>query len=558
VFAYLYYTLLFVVNQQISIALYSTFAFFTTLLVVSVRRIPLKFRVAWLLLVFYLTGCILLFAGAYTLPAMLFFLSYSIMAVTVAGWAAALRSLAFNALALLAGGFYWHSTGNQPSTAAINISTYIDLSVSFVLLNLVITIPLISMVNGLVFNLNKEKRYQSLLSGGQTKLEQAIKKAEESDQLKTAFLSNMSHEIRTPMNAILGFSNLLSHPEIGSPEKEEFVELIKHNGNCLMTLVDDIIDISKIESGQFRIKNGTCQLHQLLDDIHRSFTEDMLRRGISNIQFYLKKGISETNIQILIDGPRLEKVLSSLLSNAIKFTDKGFIEFGYKHTSNQYLEFYVKDTGIGLPKGKEKEVFNRFYKGQPEHQRLYGGTGIGLTIAQNLVELMGGEIWVESQPMAGTSVYFTIPFQRLGSAPGAEPTEKTHAPINWEGKTFLVAEDEEDNFRYLEVALSLSKASLIWARDGEEAVDLFQKSHHIDLVLMDIKMPKMDGYQATHAIKAIKPEVPVIAQTAYSLAEEKDKSIKAGCDGYIAKPINYKDLLNLIQQSLLNRDLPSA
>lgn len=558
VIAYLYYTLLFIVNNQPEFALFSTFAFFSTVLIVSIERIPVKFRVGWLLLMFYLTGCFLLFAGAHPVPGMLFFISYSIMAVTIAGQTAAMRSIVYNLLAIGLGGLYRYSGWIPDLSPELSLQTYVSLTFSFVILNVVTIVPLLSLINGLLFSLNKEKRFQRLLAGERKELARAIKKAEESDRLKSAFLANMSHEIRTPMNAILGFSNLLSHPEISEPEKKEFVELIRHNSQSLMTLVDDIVDISMIESGQFRIKNAPCQLHKLLDEIHHTFSEDMIRRGIVNIRFYLKKGIAETNVQILTDGPRLAKVLSSLLSNAIKFTDKGFIEFGYSHIRDHYLEFYVKDTGIGIPKGKEHEVFGRFVKGKPGTERLYGGTGIGLTIARHLVELMGGEIWARSEPMAGTTIFFTLPYQRLGVAPGTEQPMRNKPVINWAGKTFLVAEDEEDNFRYLEVALSLNNASLIWARDGEEAVELFRKTEHIDLVLMDIKMPKMDGYQATHAIKSIKPGVPIIAQTAYSMAEEREKSIKAGCDGYIAKPINYKDLLHLIQKSLAAGKQPCA
>ncbi len=550
VIVWLYYTLHFLVNKQLNFALISSFAFFTTLLIVSIRRIPVKYRTAWVSLMFYLIGCFLLFTSTHPIPGMLFFLSYSIMAVTIAGQSAAIRSIIYNLFAIVAGGFYWYSGWIPELSPAISMQTYINLSISFLTLNLVTLIPLLSLISGLLFSLKKEKRYQRLLYNEQVELARALKKAEESDHLKTSFLSNMSHEIRTPMNAILGFSNLLSHPGIGAAEKKEFVELIRHNGENLMTLVDDIIDISKIESGQFRINNAPCELHQLLDKIHQLHSRELLRRGINNIRFYLKKGIAQPTVQILTDESRLGKVLSNLLSNAIKFTEKGFIEFGYHHARDHYLEFYVKDTGIGIPKGKEDEMFGPFVKGAAGQDRLYGGTGIGLTIARHLVELMGGEIWARSEPMAGTIIYFTLPYQRLGIAPTDEYRTGKRPLINWAGKTFLVAEDEEDNYRYLEVALSLNNANLIWARDGQEAVDLFRKTENIDLVLMDIKMPIMDGYQATHLIKSIKPGVPVIAQTAYSIAEEREKSIKAGCDGYIAKPINFNDLQILIQNSL--------
>ncbi len=400
----------------------------------------------------------------------------------------------------------------------------------------------------MMFTVKKERRYQRILQREQEDLVYARQKAEESDRLKTAFLSNMSHEIRTPMNAILGFSNLLSHPGVTDDEKDEFVNLIKLNGKNLMSLVEDIIDISKMESGQFEIHNAPCHLHQVLEEVYTAFSDEIRRRGITSVKLYLKKGISDEKIQILTDAARLKKVLNNLIGNAIKFTDKGYIEFGYSLNSDHFIQFYVKDTGIGLPAGKEEEIFNRFSKFSHSDEKLYGGTGIGLTIARHLVKHMGGDIWVEPQPTPGTTFYFTIPFQKIISHNTAKSQPWSSAVINWVGKTFLVAEDEEDNFRYLEVALSLFNASLIWARDGKEAVEVFSKVKHIDLVLMDIKMPGMDGYEATRQIKKINKSVPVIAQTAYAMLGERELSLNAGCDEYISKPINYPDLLELIQR----------
>jgi CheY-like chemotaxis protein len=326
-----------------------------------------------------------------------------------------------------------------------------------------------------------------------------------------------------------------------------------------MSLVEDIIDISKMESGQFEIHNAPCQLHQVLEDVYNVFTDEMRRRGVSNLKLYLKKGIADERIQILADATRLKKVLNNLVGNAIKFTEKGYVEFGYTLDSDHFIQFYVKDTGIGLPAGKEEEIFNRFSKFSNNEDKLYGGTGIGLTIARHLVKHMGGDIWVEPQPTPGTTFFFTIPFQKIISPEYPKVQAWTSTSVNWEGKTFLVAEDEEDNFRYLEVALSLFNASLIWARDGKEAVEVFKKVSHIDLVLMDIKMPGMDGYEATRQIKKINKSVPVIAQTAYAMLGERELSLNAGCDEYISKPINYQDLLDLIQRFVPgNQDVSSV
>jgi signal transduction histidine kinase/CheY-like chemotaxis protein len=475
--------------------------------------------------------------------------SYTIMSGILIGHKGAIRTLFINSFTFLMLGLAFYIPLLPIEAPPVELKTFINLAISFLVINLITLSPLASLLNGLVFSLEKEKRFRRLLRREHEDLALAKRKAEESDRLKTAFLSNMSHEIRTPMNAILGFSNLLSHPEINTSEKEEFVNLIKINGKNLLTLVEDIIDISKIDSGQLVIKNSPCRLHDLLMSVYESFFDDIKRRGLMNLKLYLKEGISDENIQILTDAHRLKQIFVNLVGNAVKFTERGFVEFGYTLSDDQFIRFYVKDTGIGLPKGKEEDIFNRFFKYNNDKERLYGGTGIGLSIAKHLVELMGGEIWVESEPLVGTTFYFTLPYHKLATPNGGKEAQKEpQRTFNWEGKTFLVAEDEEDNFRYIEVALSLSNASLIWARDGQEAVEIFRKVDNIDLVLMDIKMPLLDGYSATREIKKLNREVPVIAQTAYALSEEKEKSMAAGCDDYIAKPIGYDDLLNTIHR----------
>jgi signal transduction histidine kinase/ActR/RegA family two-component response regulator len=501
------------------------------------------------LFVIYFIGVYVLVEARISALGLVFLLAYSLMNGILVGQKGAVRSVIMNLLTLGCIGvvFYtdWLMPDLQPTIA---LSEYISMSIAFLVANLVTLSPLVSLLNGLVFSLEKEQRFRKILRSEQCNLIAAKRKAEESDRLKTAFLSNMSHEIRTPMNAILGFSNLLSHPEIRESEKQEFVNLIRINGKNLMTLVEDIIDISKIESGQLQIHNGPCNLHSVLTEVYESFYDDIRRRGLLNLKLYLKEGNSDFNTMVLTDSHRVKQILVNIVGNAIKFTERGFVEFGYIVSNDHYLQFYVKDTGIGLPKGKENEIFDRFSKFSNDTRRLYGGTGIGLSIAKHLVELMGGEIWVSSEPLIGTTFYFTLPYHPIGvQLPGLADV-RPRENFNWEGKTFLVAEDEEDNFRYIEVALALSNASLIWARDGKEAVEIFRKIDHIDLVLMDIKMPLMDGYSATREIKRMSRAVPVIAQTAYAMSEEKEKSFAAGCDDYIAKPIGYETLLNTIHK----------
>lgn len=546
---YLYYGLFFLLSNQHEFLAFSTIIFVTSLLALSVPRIPLRFKVGWVLFMLYLTGSFLLFKGPHTNIGMLFLFACSIMAVTMSGAATGLWYTLLHSITLTAVGIYWFSgvvEHNNPADIAMH--TYINLSISFLVLNTVTLAPLTSLLNGLMFSIKKERRYQRILRKEQEDLVLARQKAEESDKLKTAFLSNMSHEIRTPMNAILGFSNLLSHNSINESEKVEFIDLIRHNANNLMSLVEDIIDISKMESGQFEIRNAPCQLHQILTEIKSTYEEELYRKGSSSVKIYLKEGLSDERLQILTDADRLKKVLSNLLSNAIKFTEKGYVEVGYSLNNEQELLFYVKDTGIGLPEGTEEMIFNRFFKCSNNDDKLYGGTGIGLTIARHLVRYMGGDIWVEPRTNVGTTFCFTIPFQKIVSPVNEKMKLWPTTSVNWEGRTFLIAEDEEDNFRYLEVALSLFNASLIWARDGREAVEVIKKVKQIDLVLMDIKMPLMDGYTATRAIKKILPKIPIIAQTAYAMQGERAQAIAAGCDEYISKPVNYNSLIEIIQR----------
>lgn len=547
---YLYLGLTFIQEEAYSHAIFATFVFLSAVFVTSVRSLPFKFRVSWVLFLIYLIGVHQILEANDSAIGFIFLLSYTLMAGILAGQKGAWTSIGITAITLVSiSALLYLPIIPIPFEPVIPFNKYLQLASTFVIICLITLLPLNSLLNGMLFSLKKEQRFRRLLRREHENLVLAKRKAEESDRLKTSFLSNMSHEIRTPMNAILGFSNLLSHPEIETSEKEEFVNLIKINGKNLLTLVEDIIDISKLDSGQLHIKNSPCKLHEVMTEIFESFEEDIKRRGLFNLKLYLKEGVSDDGILILTDEHRLKQILINLIGNAVKFTERGFVEFGYIQSDDQFLQFYVKDTGIGLPSGKENEIFERFSKFNNDKQRLYGGTGIGLSIAKHLVELLGGEIWVESEAMVGTTFYFTLPYHRLVNQALLEETQKEPiTEFNWEGKTFLVAEDEEDNFRYIEVALALSNASLIWAKDGQEAVDVFRKVNNIDLVLMDIKMPLMDGYTATREIKSISNNVPVIAQTAYALSEEKEKSREAGCDDYIAKPIGYEDLLTTINR----------
>ena len=382
----------------------------------------------------------------------------------------------------------------------------------------------------------------------------AKEKAEGSDRLKSAFLANMSHEIRTPMNAILGFSALLSEPDLSEADQAEFIQIIKERGNDLMRIIDDIIDIAKIESGQIKIDIKECQLNDLMDSLVVTLNEVKRKTNKTKIALNCLPGSSDPDFTILTDANRLRQIMTNLIENSLKFTDEGSVEFGYtlkNIESSPHIEFFVRDTGIGIPKEMHDIVFERFRQVDDTATRKYGGAGLGLTISRNLAHLLDGRISLESDWGKGTTFYILFPL--LGNFTKLEEpvVEKTVdlREHKWDNKSILVVEDEESNFMLLERLLKRTGAKITWVKNGAEAVEICQ-TQPFDLVLMDVRMPVMDGYEATMALKREHKSLPVIAQTAYALKGEREKSIAAGCDRYISKPIDTHVFLSILGEYL--------
>jgi len=389
----------------------------------------------------------------------------------------------------------------------------------------------------------------------QKKLTIAKEKAEESDKLKTAFLANMSHEIRTPMNAIIGFSDLLTDEDLTRNEKLDYSIHIKKAGESLMNLISDIIDIAKIEAGQLQINNSACDLDELLNDLVGTYSEVISKAGKNELKMRLFKQVGVNGLVMMTDPFRLKQVLSNLIGNATKFTERGHIEFGYLLKDAETIEFIVRDTGMGIALGKQKDIFQRFSQVDNSNTRKYGGTGLGLAISKNIVEIMGGKIWLESEPEKGSSFCFTLPFNPVYSAEITEShSDKTIQEHDWQGKTILVAEDVPSNFMFIEAALRRTNVRLIWAQDGKQAVKMALQDESIDLVLMDIQLPELNGYEATTEILKVRADLPVISQTAYALSGEKEKSLQAGCVDYIPKPIKSENLITIIGMYLFKKD----
>jgi len=384
-------------------------------------------------------------------------------------------------------------------------------------------------------------------------LREAKDKAEEADRLKSSFLSNMSHEIRTPMNAIVGFSQLLTNSSLEESKRQVFVEQINLNSESLLKLIEDIIYVSKIEAGKVEIKESLVLLNSVLDELYTSFSEHKRRMGKDLVELKLEKAIDNLNFSILTDIQRFKQIFSNLLGNAIKFTETGSVTFGYEVKDQQFLLFYVKDTGLGINPAKIEFVFDRFTKVSAGKTKLYGGTGLGLSITQNLVEMLGGKIWLESVESKGSDFYFTMPYHGVQNESIIENIIKSEyfsASLN--DRIILIAEDEQMNYFFLQEALSSTGISIIWAKNGLEAVNYVKSNNNIDLVLMDMKMPIMDGYDATIKIKELNPKLIVIAQTAYAMPEEQKKGYQAGCDFYLSKPIDPSLLVETINKYILN------
>lgn len=369
-------------------------------------------------------------------------------------------------------------------------------------------------------------------------------KAEQSDKLKSAFLANMSHEIRTPMNGILGFSELLKNPELSGTLQQEYISIIEKSGQRMLSIVNDIIDISKIEAGLMKFDIRETNINEKIDFIYLFFKPQIEEKGM---KLYYKKMLSRNEAIILTDKEKLYSILTNLVKNAIKYSNTGEIEFGY-NKKDEFIEFYVKDTGIGIPEDRQKAIFERFIQADISNKMARQGAGLGLSISKAFVEKLGGKIWVESEVGQGSTFYFTLPYN-LDIEDVKNKISLSEKPVKqMEKLNILIAEDDPSSEFLISLTVKeFSKKRLI-ARKGSEAIEICRSNPDIDLILMDIQMPDIDGYEATKKIREFNKEVIIIAQTAFGLTGDKKKSIEAGCNDYIQKPISKLEIKNMIQQ----------
>jgi len=392
----------------------------------------------------------------------------------------------------------------------------------------------------IIRDISKQKQYEK-------ELIEASKKATESNRMKSLSLASMSHELRTPLNSIIGFSDLLLDEDTTEEEKEMFSKLIQAAGRSLMQLIGDIVDISKIEAGQVTIQKSMFNVNSFLQEILLTFKQEKEIRAKTNIELRLVLSDKASDLRIETDPHRLQQIFNNLLTNSLKFVDDGYIEFGYLSIAPEYIQFYVKDTGVGIETTKKDKIFEQYGQDKSTYSRNLEGTGLGLAISKSFVELLGGNIWLDSELDEGTTFYFTIPFEaKSGFKDSFLNQSLTMGRYNWSQHTILIADDVKENYAFLRGVLSHTGVNILWAQNGEEAVNLCKNDQKVDIVLMDIRMPIMDGLEASRLIKKENPDIVIIAQTAFASADDRNNCLESGCDQYFKKPINHEKLFSVI------------
>ena len=374
------------------------------------------------------------------------------------------------------------------------------------------------------------------------------KKAKMADKLKSSFLANMSHEIRTPLNAIVGFSNLLADETLGKEERDEYISIINNSSDTLLQLVNDILDVSMIEANQVTINKKDFSVNELMKILEKTYIPILKEKRQETVQ--LKLNIPKKIFRINSDQIRINQMMVNLLNNAIKFTNKGFIEFGFT-LEGAHLNFYVKDTGIGIEQTHLDHLFERFYKIEDDNRKLYRGTGIGLYLCKKIAEMLGGSIHVSSEYGKGSVFSFSVPAESLvieqstGNNKSSNNLELDNlSPDN----VVLIVEDDMSSLIYFKKILQGINLKILEAADGKEGMEIFTDNKDISVVLLDIQLPGISGFEILKEMKKIRPDVPVIAQTAFAMADDKEKCIAAGFDDYISKPVSKDTLIKKLQK----------
>ena len=424
------------------------------------------------------------------------------------------------------------------NTNTLHKKSYVEKNLNKIII--ITAIALICLALALGFNFILKKKIKKRTE----ELYEAKVKAEESDLLKSAFLANMSHEIRTPMNGIIGFTTLLKEADLTNEEMIHYIDIINKSGERLLNTINDIIDISKIDAHQMQISNEVISVNETLFDLYNFFKIQCDENKV-NLKLDLDINSQETKIQT--DKNKFNSILTNLIKNAVKYTEKGEITIGFKKKKDHYL-FFVKDTGIGIPKERFSAIFERFVQADIEDKNAFQGSGLGLSIAKAYVEMLEGKIWVESDFETGSTFYFTIPLSKTITEKKdsyyKEPIDKL--TTSSKKLKILIAEDDIISFTYLSTLLLKLGHEIIHAKNGKEAIEICKSQEDIDIILMDIKMPEIDGLEATMEIRKFNKSIYIIAQSAYVFEDDFINSKKVGCNEFLTKPIDKNELIHMI------------
>jgi signal transduction histidine kinase/CheY-like chemotaxis protein len=376
------------------------------------------------------------------------------------------------------------------------------------------------------------------------KLVSAKERAEESDRLKSAFLANMSHEIRTPMNGIIGFLDLLKEPDLSEENKVAYINIVTQSGHRLLDTINDIIEISRIEAGELKLKLSEVNCSELLGYYHGFFRQQTDQKGLKyKVASHIPQGV----LYFQTDRNKLESIITNLLKNAIKFTQTGSVEFGCSREGDN-LVFYVSDTGVGIPENRVEAIFERFVQADLSSSRTHEGSGLGLSIVKAYIEILNGKIWVDSQPGKGSTFSFSIPYIESKHSDSKHITSDVNHGRSKINAKILIAEDDSASYLYLEKMLAVQGTIFLHTKNGEDTVRIVRENPDISIILMDIRMGEVSGLEATRQIRQFNKDIPIIAQTAYALTGDRESVMDAGCTDYICKPYSRIELQKIVNK----------
>ena len=533
-------------TDQFIIALSDTIAMLSLVYIFFNKKVRIRNKKILFSVTFYILSFILFVYMGIKGPSITIFICISVLITLYQSKRAGLIAVSLNAFLFL---FILAADPiNSISLTFFQIYTPVEwlaVGLNLIAFNALMVLSVASIVNQLNESFLKEKDLRATLKSDSLDLMVAKRKAEESDQLKTAFLNNISHEIRTPLNAITGFSALLTMPDNSLEAQIMYIESIQKGSDHLLSIFSDIIDVASLEAKAASTQLTRVNLNTRIENLRKHY---LTEAKVKNISLVSKTGLPYEKAEILTDRSKLDRILSNLISNAIKFTTKGQIIFGYE-LKDSLIEFYFSDTGIGVPTELQSKIFESFFQAEKSLTREFEGTGLGLSICKAFIEQMGGEIWLQSEPGKGSTFYFTLPYvqpvpeMKAGIQDPDSDIISLHKQI-----TALVAEDDEINFKLIKSNLTALNIKVIRAVNGMEAVELCRLHKNIGLVLMDVKMPGMDGYTASKKIRELRPDVIIIAQTAYF--DDKETALKNSCDDFIRKPFSREQFILKVKENL--------